>query len=68
MKSVAELREIAHRARHYKDSHHSLPVVKFHKYRCDEVEGTISISYQDISEVFDALADFREERHDLGCP
>lgn len=47
--STEQLREIAHRAGHYADSHGNLPVIKFPTYSCDEDGRTIGVSYRDIA-------------------
>jgi hypothetical protein len=57
MRPVAELREIAHRASHYSDSHHDLHVLTFPPYTCDHLKEVIGISFRDVAEVFMALAD-----------
>lgn len=60
MKTPEELREIAHRAGHYRDSHGDLPAVSFPRYTCDQAEGTVAISYKDIAEVFEWTASMIE--------
>lgn len=62
MMTPEELREIAHRATHYVQSHHDLPVATFPPYSCDTLKETLEISYKDIALVFGTLADLLENQ------